>query len=79
MGIRDEIAEFSFKKGPRCNVGIFLETLQKPEATEIRALMADQAYTHSAFSRWALKKREYKVSSESFSRHRKGECACGTL
>jgi hypothetical protein len=73
-----EMALAGQTKGPTCRTGEWLTEITKAERAEVEAALADARVQHASLWR-AVKARWPKAPGpDSFTRHRKQECACGS-
>ena len=79
MGLLDEIKEAQARAprpGPRCRVGLFLESLDEVEQREMQdALDARDLYNHGVIAK-VLQARGCRVKEDAIGRHRGGKCSC---
>lgn len=61
-------------KGPRCSVGILIQTLTEAEQAEVAEALASNVES-SGLAR-AMAARGWEVRAGNLARHRAGECAC---
>ena len=65
-------------RGPQCSVARLLESMPDDDREVTVAALADpNRWGHAALTR-ILRDEGYVVGRDSLSRHRKGDCACGT-
>lgn len=76
MNLREEILDLQPSHGPSCGMTTLLTTLEPKIRTEFLEVLKDQTIRHKTFSRWA-EKRGMRISADTVSRHRRGECGCG--
>jgi hypothetical protein len=59
-----------------CLVGAFLQTLDKPLATELIELLEDTNIQHTSIHGLFTKKNWPRMAVTTIARHRKKECSC---
>lgn len=64
------------KKGPRCSVGVFLGTLAKGDAEELRTALKDATVMSSALAIAVRSTFGSDLSQHTIARHRRGHCSC---
>lgn len=62
------------RRGPRCTLCEFVDSLTGDDLTALKAALADDAYTSAAIAR-ALRSEGHGFAQSTVMRHRKGECA----
>ena len=75
--IADLVESQRARRGPQCAAGVALETYSKTERGEWADVLANPGIRHTEIAT-ALKADDHNVSADSVSRHRRGECACGS-
>ena len=74
MSLADALKEHApTVKGPTCTVCKLMANLDPADRKVLAEALADPSYTHAGISR-ALKAEGHHISSETVSRHRKGDC-----
>lgn len=78
MGLSEALkAQIAPKRGPKCHVWRLLQTLPADDLDALTCAL-DSDMTHATISR-ALIDEGHRVSAITIGRHRRGECACGTV
>lgn len=80
MGLLEEFqATEKRSAGPLCTFALLNGSLDPKTVIELNQLLATDA-EHTALARFITAKwPEYKVRAATVSRHRRGECSCGSL
>lgn len=61
------------RKGPRCSLCVFIESLSKDDAQALAQAFDDPSFPHTAISR-AIAASGGKINPSTVARHRRGEC-----
>jgi hypothetical protein len=61
------------RKGPRCSLCVFIESLSKDDAQALLSAFDDPSFPHTAISR-AIAASGGKINPSTVARHRRGEC-----
>jgi len=79
MALADALATvLAAKPGPVCTISRLMAALAPGERPDYLAALADPNISAAALSR-AFNMEGHKVSRSPIERHRRGDCACGTL
>lgn len=77
-GLRDEILALNHgRPGTTCGIAKLYETLEKADAEDLRAAIADPMVKGTAIAK-ALKNRGFHITDSVVTRHRRKECICGS-
>jgi hypothetical protein len=76
MGIRDEVLEYTQRRGDTCRMQFVLAKMGKAEKAELEEVVADASVPSTAIARY-LQKQGFDIKEGTILRHRRGACACG--
>lgn len=77
MGFAEALAADTVRTGPRCTVGIALQTMTGDDLAALKAALADKDRVTGAAIARALTASGTKIGGSGVRRHRAGDCSCG--
>lgn len=75
MGLLDDFKNEGVRPRVRCQVTVILDSMTEADAADLKAALGDVTVTGAAIER-VLQRRGVRLSQNSITRHRRGECTC---
>lgn len=77
MGFADALDASHTPAGPRCKIGIALQTFADPDLAALKAAIDDRQVTAARIGR-AMRLEGHQLPDAAVRRHRAGDCSCGS-